>query len=135
MGRVQNFGFSSMLSTFFFECVLGLSPRVDVPLHGVRDPAQLRWADAMRRLGGGRVSNPYLADFFPWWQRQIVAIDDYPYAGIDFRGDPDMPQPLGSTYGYIGNVSRPSLKKFELLNFFVFSDYVESKDMFLGDNT
>ena len=40
MGRVQNFGFSSILSTFFFERVLGLSPRVDVPLHGVRDPAQ-----------------------------------------------------------------------------------------------
>ena len=35
MGRVQNFGFSNILSTFFFKCVLGLSPRVDVPLHGV----------------------------------------------------------------------------------------------------
>ena len=66
-GRVQNFDFSSILSTFFFEHVPGLSPRVDVPLHGVRDPAQRHWADAMRRLGGGRVSNPYPADFFPWW--------------------------------------------------------------------
>ena len=35
MGRVQNFGFSSILSTFFFERVPGLSPRVDFPLHGV----------------------------------------------------------------------------------------------------
>ena len=42
-GRVQNFGFSSILSMFFFERVPGLSPRVDVPLHGVRDPAQRRW--------------------------------------------------------------------------------------------
>ena len=32
MGRVQNFSFSSILSMFFFEHVLGLSPRVDVPL-------------------------------------------------------------------------------------------------------
>ena len=40
MGRVRNFSFSSILSTFFFERVLGLSPRVDVPLHGFRDPAQ-----------------------------------------------------------------------------------------------
>ena len=39
VSRVPNFGFSSILSTFFFERVLGLSPRVDVPLHGVRDPA------------------------------------------------------------------------------------------------
>ena len=35
MGRVQNFGFSSILSTFFFKHVSGLSPRVDAPLHGV----------------------------------------------------------------------------------------------------
>ena len=67
-GRVRNFGFSSILSMFFFERVLGLSPRVDIPLHGVRHPAQRRWVDAMRRLGGGRVANPYPADFFPWWR-------------------------------------------------------------------
>ena len=109
VGRVKNFEFNNILSTFFFEHVLGLSPRVDVPLHGVRDPAQRLWADAMRRLGGGRVANPYPVDFFPWWRRQIVAIDDYPYAGIDFLGDPDMPLPPGLAYGDIGNEYRPSL--------------------------
>ena len=40
MDRVQNFSFSSILSAFFFEHVPGLSPRVDVPLHGVQDLAQ-----------------------------------------------------------------------------------------------
>ena len=40
MGRVRNFGFDSILSTFFFERVPGLSPRVDIPPHGVRDPTQ-----------------------------------------------------------------------------------------------
>ena len=35
MGRVQKFGFSSILSKFFFERVPRLSPRVDFPLHGV----------------------------------------------------------------------------------------------------
>ena len=123
MGIMRNLIFSSILSTFFFERVPGLSPRVDVPLHGVRDLAQQHWADAMCRLGVGRVANPYPAKFFPWWQRQIVAIDDCPYAGIDFWGDPDMLLPPGSAYGDIGNESRPSLffKFFELLNFFVFS--------------
>ena len=79
--------------------------------------------------------NPYLAEFFPWWRQQIVAIDDYPYAGIDFRGDPDMPLPPGSAYDDISNESRTSFQIFELFNFFVFSDCMESKDMFLGDNT
>ena len=55
--------------------------------------------------------------------------------GIDFWGDLDMSLPPGSAYGDIGNESRPSFKNFELLNFFVSSDYMESKDMFLGDNT
>ena len=35
MGRVRNFGFCNILSTFFFERVPGLSPRVDVPPHRV----------------------------------------------------------------------------------------------------
>ena len=40
MGRVWNFGFGSILSIFFFERVLGLSPRVDIAPHGVWDLAQ-----------------------------------------------------------------------------------------------
>ena len=67
-GRVRNFGFSSILSMFFFESVLGLRPIVDVPLHGVRDPSQWRWEDAMHKLGGGRVAKPYPVEFFPWWR-------------------------------------------------------------------
>ena len=66
MGRVQNFGFRSILSAFFFKWVLGISPRVGIAPHGVRDLAQLRWANFMWILGGGRVANPYLADFFLW---------------------------------------------------------------------
>ena len=40
IGRVRKFGFSSIMSMFFFERVLGLSPRVVIPPHEVRDPAQ-----------------------------------------------------------------------------------------------
>ena len=36
MGRVRNFGFGSILSTFFFERVPGISPRVDIPPHVVQ---------------------------------------------------------------------------------------------------
>ena len=103
---MQNVGFGSILSTFFFEQVLGIIPRIDSAPHGVQDPSQRRWANVMRRLGGGRVSNPYLAQFFPWWRRQLTAIDNYPYAGIDFRGDPDMPLSPGAAYGDIGKESQ-----------------------------
>ena len=78
----------------------------------------------MHRLGGGRVSNPYPADFFPWWQRQIISIDDYPYAGLDFWGDPNMPLPPGAAYGDISNESQTLfLNFFELLIFLCFLIY------------
>jgi hypothetical protein len=56
----------------------------------------------MRWLGGGRVLIPYNEDFFFWWPWQVIELEDYPYAGIDFRGDPNIPLQLGSTYGDIG---------------------------------
>ena len=56
----------------------------------------------MHILGRGRVANPYPTHFFPWRRRQIITIDDYPYVGIEFCGDPDMPLPLGVAYGDIG---------------------------------
>jgi hypothetical protein len=113
-GRKRNFGFASILCSFFFEWVPGLSPRVEIIPHGPRDPSMSWWTDVMRRLGGGRVPTPYNDEFFFWWRRQVIAIDDYPYAGIDYRGDPDMPFPPGSAYGDIGK------KCFYIFHFFVF---------------
>jgi hypothetical protein len=66
-------------------------------------------------VGGGRVPTPYNEDFLYWWRRQVIALDDYPYEGIDFRGDPDMPLPPGSAYGDIG-----MSKSFYIFHFFVF---------------
>jgi hypothetical protein len=50
-------------------------------------------------------------------------LDDYPYAGINFRGDPDMPPPLGADYGDIGN------KFLNISIFFVFL-YLGNKNIF-----
>jgi hypothetical protein len=52
----------------------------------------------------GKVPTPYNDEFFFWWRRQVIAIDDYPYARINYRGDPNMPLPLDSTYGDIGMI-------------------------------
>jgi hypothetical protein len=101
-GSKRNFGFASILCSFFFERVPGLGPRVEILPRGPHDPAMAWWTEVMRRQGGGRVSTPYNEDFFYWWQRQVISLDDYPYAGIDFRGDPDMPLPPGTAYGDIG---------------------------------
>ena len=89
----------------------------------------------MRRLGGGRVANPYLADFFPWWQRQIITIDEYPYAGIDFPGDPDISLPPGVAYGDIGNESQTHFLSFLNYLIFVFFDILTQKTCFWCDDT
>jgi hypothetical protein len=60
------------------------------------------WTEVMRWLGGGRVLTPYNDEFFFWCHRQVIDLEDYPYLGIDFRGDPKIPLPPGFTYGDIG---------------------------------
>ena len=113
---------------FFFEWVPRISPRVEIAPHGVRDLAQRCWENVMRRLGGGRVANPYPADFFSWWRRQIVTIDDYPYAGVEFCGDPDMPLPLGAAYADIGKESQTHFLSFLSYLIFLVFFYIWNKN-------
>jgi hypothetical protein len=98
-----------------------LSPRVDITPHGLHDPTMSWWTNVMRRIGGGRVSIPYNDEFFLWWHRQIIAIEDYPYRGINYRGDPDMPFPPGYAYNDICK------KCFYIFHFFVFFNFDKGK--------
>jgi hypothetical protein len=52
---------------------------------------------------------------FKWWKHQIPTIEDYPYAGISFLREMNMPIPPGATRGDIGTYSY--FLNFELLNF------------------
>ena len=57
----------------------------------------------MKHLGGRDVSRTdFDDDFFSWWEQQIIILDDYPYAGMDFRGDPDMGLPSGDAWDLVG---------------------------------
>jgi len=40
--------------------------------------------------------------FFDWLRPQILMIDDYAYADLDFRGDPNLALPEGFHWGYLG---------------------------------
>ena len=72
----------------------------------------------MYRMGGGPVHQAFNEDFFLWLRCQIICIDDYAYAGVDFRGDPDMPLPEGAQFGDIGKTF--TFLIFKLLNFYGF---------------
>ena len=40
--------------------------------------------------------------FFVWLVQQIIMIKDFPYAGMDYRGDPNIPLPAGMQWGDLG---------------------------------
>jgi hypothetical protein len=48
-GGKRNFGFASILCSFFFEQVLGLGPIFDIISRGPHDPAMAWWTKLMRR--------------------------------------------------------------------------------------
>ena len=60
-----------------------------VPSFIARDPTMLKWSGLLVRLGGGHQPH-FSEDFFSCLDQDILVMDDYGYAGIDFRNDPDL---------------------------------------------
>jgi len=40
----------------------------------------------------------YKAAFFSWLWHQLIVVEEWPYSGANFCGDPDMPLPEGEDY-------------------------------------
>ena len=63
----------------------------------------------MAHMGAGRGKVKFGAPFFHWLNDQILMIEDYAYTGTDFRGDPDLPLPLGPQWGNMGKKQNPKM--------------------------
>ena len=37
-----------------------------------------------------------------WWERQLPALEQFSYVGMDFRGDPDLVLPPRGAWGELG---------------------------------
>jgi hypothetical protein len=70
-------------------------------LSGPRDPRMLRWCQLMARHVTGPIVR-YDDLFFDWLQGQVLMIEDYVYAGLDFHDDPDLALPEDAQWGDIG---------------------------------
>ena len=68
---------------------------------GPREPWMLRWCQLMARHVAGPIVR-YGDRFFYWLQGQVVMVEDNAYAGLDFRGDPDLILPEDTQWGNIG---------------------------------
>jgi len=97
-GQLKDFGYGSIIVSFFLERVPVFRPQlIEVERPRPREPRMRQWVDIMARHGGGPVFT-YPTAFFQWLEGQIILIDDYAYAGTDFRNDPDMVLPPGSRW-------------------------------------
>ena len=68
------------------------------------EPNMQRWVDHMAgHAGQSQVS--FSDSFLQWFNYHEMVFSEYPYAGMDFRGDPDLVLPAGEQWGVIGKFS------------------------------
>jgi hypothetical protein len=96
------FAFGSILVAFFLERVPMLRPRVLLDAPGVREPRLMRWSQILIRHGGGEGGHYFTAEAAQIWRQMPQVILQFPYAGVDFRGDPDMVLPPGEVFDHRG---------------------------------
>ena len=54
------------------------------------------------REGGDRVGRIFTEELLEQWQQLPVVIEEYPYMGMNYHGDPEMPRPPGHAWGPAG---------------------------------
>ena len=85
----KGFCFGLFLVAFFMERVPTLRPRMPVRDGGPRDPRMIWWGEMMRRRGDGNVGRYFTQELYMQWLQLPLALEDYPYRGMDYTGDPD----------------------------------------------
>jgi hypothetical protein len=54
-----------------------------------------RWTSLSPRLGNEASTFKFTADFFTWWRRKLIVIEDFPYARSGFSGQCRLSAPRG----------------------------------------
>ena len=103
-GKLKNFGFGSILTAFALEKIPLMQPQyIILDLPSRTEPRMQRWVDHMSRHAG-QPQITFTDAFFRWFERQEMVFSEYPYVGMDFRGDPDLVLPDGEQWGTIGKI-------------------------------
>jgi hypothetical protein len=92
------FTFGSILVAFFLERVSALRPRVVMEVPEVRHPRLRRWSEILARHGGGEGGHYFMEQVAQIWRQTPQLILRFPYAGVDFRNDPDIVLPPGEAF-------------------------------------
>jgi hypothetical protein len=98
----REFSFGSILVALFLERVSMLRPRVLLEAPGVRELRLRLWSHILVRHGGGEGGHYFTAQAAQIWRQMPQVILQFPYAGVDFRGDPNMVLPPGEVFDHRG---------------------------------
>ena len=99
-GRLKTFGYGALVVSFALERVPMLIPQhLTVGAGAPREPRMTRWIAVMaRHPGEGEKVVRFTDAYFDWLRHQVFSVQDFPYSGLDFRGDPDMVLPQGEQW-------------------------------------
>lgn len=119
-GKLKSFGYGAILIYFSLEGIPLLRPqKALVDEERPQDPWILRWVSLMARHGNNGPMVWYFPEFFVWLSQYIISIEDFPYVGMDYIGDPNILLLVGTQWGDLGeNVSFCCFQFFQFL--FVF---------------
>ena len=103
-GQLKTFGYGPLVVSFVLERVPMLIPQqLTVEVGPPREPKLMRWVAVMaRHPDEGTEVVRFRPKYFHWLENQVFSIQDFPYAGVDFHGDPDMILPPGEQWDDIG---------------------------------
>jgi hypothetical protein len=79
-----------------------LHPRILLGVSRVREPRLRRWSTVLLGHGGGKGGHLFSTEATQVWRQMLQVILCYPYAGVDFRDDPDMVLPPGEVFDHRG---------------------------------
>jgi hypothetical protein len=123
-GKHKQFGYGSFLVSFFLETNTSdaATDCVDGTTGG--EPRMERWTSLSPRLGTDSEFK-FTTDFFAWLRRQLIVIEDFPYAGVDFWGSLDLVLPEGIDWDASGTKPKPCHVFFFFKNLYYFYVYTE----------
>ena len=61
------------------------------------EPQMARWEALMPKVGDGQQIS-WRPELFDWLRRQFIVMEEWPYSGTNFTGDPDLPLPEGEDW-------------------------------------
>jgi hypothetical protein len=96
------FAFGLILVAYFLERVLMLCLRVLLEAPGAREPCLRWWSLVLVHHDGGEGGHYFTTQAAQIWRQMPQVMLQYPFAGVDFRGDPDMVLPPGEVFDHRG---------------------------------